>query len=293
MVLGDVMTDVITRMSGPLARGSDTPAAIELRPGGSAANTAAWLGHIGVPAVMIACIGDDALGRDAARALAEQGVTPALAVSGAAPSGACVVLVDRDGERTMLPDAGANAALAPEDLPAGAFRPGGHLHVSGYALLRPGSRPAAVAALDAARGAGMTVSVDPASAAPLAALGAEAFRDLVRGVGLMVVTLDEAEVLCGTRNPGRVAADLLRDHAEVVVKRGTAGAEWHGGGGRSAHAPAAAPSAPVLDTTGAGDAFMAGLLAARRAGEPPARALGRACALAATVVTRAGARPEL
>ena len=142
-------------------------------------------------------------------------------------------------------------------------------------------------------GAGMTVSVDPASAAPLAALGAEAFRDLVRGVGLMVVTLDEAEVLCGTRNPGRVAADLLRDHAEVVVKRGTAGAEWHGGGGRSAHAPAAAPSAPVLDTTGAGDAFMAGLLAARRAGEPPARALGRACALAATVVTRAGARPGL
>ena len=83
MVLGDVMTGVITRMGGPLAPGGDTPAAIVLRPGGSAANTAAWLGHPCVPVVMVACVGDDALGRDATRALAEQRATPALTVSGA------------------------------------------------------------------------------------------------------------------------------------------------------------------------------------------------------------------
>ena len=64
----------------------------------------------------------------------------------------------------MLPDAGANAALAPAPLPPGAA----HLHVAGYALLHPGSRPAALALLAAARAAGVPVSVDPSSAAPLA-----------------------------------------------------------------------------------------------------------------------------
>ena len=98
----------------------------------------------------------------------------------------------------MLPDPGANALLPVRDLPGGA-----HLHVSGYALIRPGSRPAAVAALAAAREAGMTTSVDPASAAPLAAMGAAAFRALTHRATTLFVTLDEAEVLCGTRDPGR------------------------------------------------------------------------------------------
>lgn len=291
VVLGDVMTDVIARMAGPLATGSDTPAEIVLRPGGSAANTAAWLGHLGVPVVMVGCVGDDALGRDAARALEGAGVVPALAVAPGMASGACVVLVDGEGERSMLPDAGANAGLRPGHLPQGAFQAGGHLHVSGYALIREGSRPAAVAALEAARRAGMSTSVDAASAAPLAALGAAAFHDLVAGVGLMVVTLDEAAVLCGTREPDRVAEILGAAHPEVVLKRGGDGADWHGPDGAWAHAGAVAPPGPVADTTGAGDAFVAALLAARRGGAAPADALARACGLAARVVTTPGARP--
>jgi ribokinase len=293
VVLGDVMTDVIARLSGPPATGSDTPAEIVLRPGGSAANTAAWLGHLGVPVVFAGRVGDDAFARDAERALRDHGVIPALAVSPGSASGACIVLVDGEGERTMLPDAGANAHLTPADLPRGHLRAGGHLHVSGYALIREGSRPAAVAALAAAAEHGMTTSVDPASAAPLAAMGARTFRDLARGTGLVFVTLDEAAVLCGTRDPAAVATDLLGDHAEVVVKRGRDGADWHGPDGASVHVPAVPPPAPVVDTTGAGDAFAAAFLAARRAGAGPAEALGRACALAADVVTRAGARPAV
>ena len=293
VVVGDVMTDVIARLAAPPAAGSDTPAEIVLRPGGSAANTAAWLGHLGTPVVLVASVGDDAFARDAERALRDHGVVPALAIRPGAASGACIVLVDADGERTMLPDAGANALLRPADLPREHLRPGGHLHLSGYALIREGSRPAAAAALAAAREAGMSTSVNPASAAPLAAMGGRAFRALARGTGLVLVTLDEAEVLCGTRDPGAIAADLLGDHAEVVIKRGRDGADWHGPAGARAHAPAAPPAGAVVNTTGAGDAFAAAFLAARRAGAGPADALGRACALAADVVTRAGARPPV
>ena len=69
------------------------------------------------------------------------------------PTGTCVVLVAPGGERTMLPDPGANDALSIDDLPDDAFA-GGVLHVSGYALLRHGSRAAALTAIDRARAAG-------------------------------------------------------------------------------------------------------------------------------------------
>ena len=72
------------------------------------------------------------------------------------------------------------------------------------------------------------------------------------------------------------------------MKLGSDGAEWRGPGGGRARAPAAAPSGRAVDTTGAGDAFAAGWIAARREGREPAAALERACALAATAVTRRG-----
>ena len=161
VVVGDVMRDVSARLAAPPAPGSDTPAVVEGRPGGGGANTAAWLARLGVPVVFAGCVGDDEAGREAARSLAEAGVDARLAVR-PGRTGACVVIVGPDGERTMLTDPGANARLEPGDVPGDEIRAGGHLHVSGYALLRAGSRPAAVAALAAAREAGVAASVDPA-----------------------------------------------------------------------------------------------------------------------------------
>ncbi len=291
VVLGDVMTDVVAVVEGPLAHASDTPARIVMRPGGSGANTAAWLGALGAAAAFVGRVGDDDAGRAATEALRGAGVEPLLSVAPGAATGACVVLVDATGERTMLPDAGANALLRERDLPDAAFVPGGHLHVSGYTLLRPATRPAAVAALRRAREAGMGTSVDPASAAPLAEAGGDVFRGLVAGVGLLFVTLDEAEVLCGTRDPEGVAEALRAEHPEVVVKLGDDGAIWRGPAGGAAHAPAATPPGPVVDTTGAGDAFAAAWLATRAAGADPESALAAACTRAASIVTRPGARP--
>ncbi len=72
------------------------------------------------------------------------------------PTGTCIVLVHPGGERTMIPDAGANDALELAELPVAE-----HLHVTGYGLLREGSRPAVLRALATARERGMTISVDP------------------------------------------------------------------------------------------------------------------------------------
>ncbi len=288
-MIGDVMTDVITRMSAPVSYGSDTAAEIVLRPGGSGANTAAWLGHLGVPTVFIGCVGDDAVGRDARRSLEVHGVTAVLAVIPDVPTGTCVVLVDPGGERSMLPDAGANAFLTPEYLPRDAFTPGGHLHLSGYTLIRPSTREAAATAITTAREVTMTTSVDCASAAPLTQIGGEVFLSLIADVDLVFATLDEGEVLCGSRNPAEIATMLGRDHRAVVVKRGAQGALWFGPADEAT--AAAAASALTIDTTGAGDAFAAGLLRARRHGAPIATALADACRVAAGTVAVTGALP--
>jgi sugar/nucleoside kinase (ribokinase family) len=111
VVLGDLMVDVVARMSAPLAVGSDTPAQVRARPGGAGANVASWLAVAGVPVTLVARAGDDAAGRGAVERLRGHGVTASVALDQDRPTGTCVVLVAPGGERSMLPDPGANAAL--------------------------------------------------------------------------------------------------------------------------------------------------------------------------------------
>src|SRR5687767_7366274 len=193
------MVDVVAALPGPLAHGSDTPARISHSQGGSGANVAAWLAVTGADAAFAGRVGADPLGDAAVAAL--DGVTLAVERDPERPTGTCIVLVHPGGERTMIPDAGANDALELAELPAGA-----HLHLTGYTLLREGSRHAALRALELARERGIPVSVDPSSAAPLA--GAAGFLDWVAGAALLLPNADEASVLTGERDPDRAARAL-------------------------------------------------------------------------------------
>jgi ribokinase len=285
IVLGDVMVDVVTRLSAPLAPGSDAPAVIRFHGGGSAANTAAWLARAGVEPVLVGRVGDDERGRTARDELRAAGVETALAVDPELPTGTCVVLVAPDGERTMAPDAGANDALRDIDLANELLASADHLHVAGYALLRPGSRPAARAAISRAVERGMTVSVDPSSAALLS----PEFLDHADGAGLLLPNADEARMLSGESDPDEAGRALADRFGEVVVTLGAEGALWTDG-----HASVRVDALPVeaaVDSTGAGDAFAAGLLAARLEGAEPAEALAAGARLAAEAVRRPGGRP--
>jgi ribokinase len=285
VVVGDVMVDVVTRLSVPLAPGSDAPAVIRFHGGGSAANTAAWLARAGAEPVLVARVGDDERGREARDELRALGVDARLAADSELPTGTCVVIVGPDGERTMAPDAGANDGLSDADLSNDLLTAGGHLHVAGYALLRPGSRPAARAAIARALERGMTVSVDPSSAALLS----PEFLDHAEGAGLLLPNADEARMLSGEGDPERAARALATRFGEVVVTLGAEGALWTDGR-ESVRADAVAVEAAV-DSTGAGDAFAAGLLAARLGGAAPAEALAAGARLAAEAVARPGGRP--
>ena len=289
VVIGDLMVDVLAVMSRPLARGSDTPSRVSTQGGGSAANVAAWLARQQVQATYVGRVGDDALGREALELLGRDGVDVRAAVTPDRTTGTCIVLVEPGGERSMLPDSGANATLSPDDLPLDLFRPGTHLHLSGYTLLSDGPREAGLTALARAREAGMTVSIDPSSAALLQTAGPDRFLEWTRGVDLLMPNEDEARVLTGVSDPREAAAALSTSYREVVVKLGRHGALWHGGF-ISASAPAERV-AEVVDTTGAGDAFAAGFLASWLLHPEPESALASGNRLAASAVTQIGARP--
>jgi ribokinase len=276
------MVDVVARLAGPVAPGSDSPARVAFQGGGQAANTAAWLGVAGVQVALVGRVGADAAGRSAAEELGALGVDARLAVDAERPTGTCVVLVAADGERTMFPDAGANGG--PVELDDDLLVRGDHLHVVGYALLREGSGAGAQSAIARARAAGMTVSVDPSSAALLSG----GLRQLWRGVDLVVPNSLEASALTGLADPSAAARALAESFSEVVVTLGERGALWTDG---AEVLTVAASEADVVDTTGAGDAFAAGLLAARVRGAGPKEALEAGCALAARAVAVTGGRP--
>ena len=137
------MVDVVAALPGPLAHGSDTPARDRAPPG-----------RLGRQRRGVARGGRRARSPSrAAPATTRSGDAAVAALGGVAlaverdperPTGTCIVLVHPGGERTMIPDAGANDALELRELPGGA-----HLHLTGYTLLREGSRPAALRALAA------------------------------------------------------------------------------------------------------------------------------------------------
>ncbi len=289
VVLGDLVYDLLARIEGPVAFGTDTFAPIHAVGGGSGANAAAWLAFLDIETHLVGRVGDDVFGEALTDELRGVRVTAHLARDPSLGTGKVFVLVDGAGERTMITDRGAGEALAPDDLPKALLRKG-HLHLSGYTFSGGSRRETALKALRLAREAGMSASVDPSSVPLLEAIGPDRFLDWTRGMDLCIPNLEEGALLTGSEDPDRVAEGLLGHYPGVVLKLGPGGALYAGVDGERVRLPAAA--ARVVDTTGAGDALCAGFLASRLSGAPPGEALRRGVELAARAVERVGARPQ-
>lgn len=258
VVLGDIAVDIVSHLRAPLARGSDAPARVQIMPGGSGANVAVWLARLGRPATFIGRVGDDHFGRWLAEDLGLEGVQPHLIVDGDSGTGVIQVLVEPDGERTMVPDRGANARWGETDVPEDVIAGAALLHVVGYVLMDADSRRGALKAMAFARAHGVPISLDPSSHAPLAALGVDTFWSLVGRTAVLLPNRHEAMTLAGSCEPEQAARALLVHADLVVVKLDQDGClavqgqrVWH----------AAAPAAEIANATGAGDAFDAGFLA--------------------------------
>lgn len=281
--VGDVMLDVRAD-AGALARGGDVHGRVVVQPGGTSANAATWAAWSGADAAVIGAIGDDVAGDLLHAALAERGVDVSGIRGCDAPTGTMLVL-HGSGERSMVADRGANAALAPDDLPA-AIEAGAVL-VSGYLLLQPPTTGTALAAIGRAR-AGI-VAVEAASWPLVEAFGATAMLVAAADAGATALLANEREASALTgRGPVEACRALGARFPVVAVKRGAAGACLSVDGSL-----VEAPAEPVVevDPTGAGDAFDGVLLASLARGASPAEALRAACHAGALVAGSASTWP--
>ena len=243
VTLGDVLLDVIVRLDEPLATGADANAATQTGAGGQAANVAAWAVALGADARCVARRGEDRAGAWLAAELTARGVELVGPVAGR--NGVVVSIVGPDGERTMASDRGTATLLAPADLDPDWFACD-CLHISGYTLVSSPIDAAAARAAQLAHQHGARVSVDLSAWTRIRAHGAARFRAQLEAL--------EPDVLFGNEGEWDEVGELAGTR---VVKRGAQGFDVVRG---DAVERCQAPNAPVVDTTGAGDALAAGFL---------------------------------
>jgi sugar/nucleoside kinase (ribokinase family) len=292
------MLDVVLAPDGPLGSGTDVPGRVTLTQGGSAANTARWLGRLGARSTLIAAVGRDTAGRALVTAVRGDGVTPRVTRVAGARTGRIGVVVATGGERSFVADRGAADLLEPESLRPAWFAGADALHLPVYSLLGLPLGLTGRRAVKLARDTNVAVSVDLASIGPLLAGGRRAAWALIAEIApdILFATATEAEALLG----GHPLDGLLDLASTAVVKRGSKGATVLAQtGDERIRFEVATTRLAATDTTGAGDAFDAGFLVgwftARRAGRSLPASLQRAAVAGHRAAARqlSAPRPEL
>ncbi|GAA2074433.1 PfkB family carbohydrate kinase [Pseudolysinimonas kribbensis] len=285
--VGDVVNDIVVVPVTAVRPDTDTTARIRRAAGGSAANSAAWLGALGAPVDFVGSVGLADAAQHADR-LAAHGVVPHLGIADGLETATIVIVVDGDG-RAMLTDRGANAALDQGQVTDELLDAAGWLHVTGYSLFDGPRAPGIRRLIERAHERGITVSMNPGSVGYIADYGVERFAADTAGVDVLLANLDEAALLTATDDPSAATSALAVRHGTAVVTRGSLPVLAAEGGSAVLEVPV--PAATLVDPTGAGDAMAAGFLAARLGGAGLAAAVGSGIATAARAIGIVGGRP--
>lgn len=253
--------------------------------GGKGANQAVAAARLGVRTALLACVGDDALGENAAQHLRAEGVdTSALTVTADAHTGAALIFVGKEGEKQIVVVPGANDRLLSTDVENAS-----NLLRSARAVIAQLEVPVAtvLTAFRIAKAAGALTVLDPAPAHRLP-------DELYRLTDAIKPNRSEAEILTGIvvedRATARQAADILlgRGVGLVTIQAGNAGTLV-----ATSDVERWVPRFRVatVDATGAGDAFTAALSLALVERSSPGEAARFASAAAALSTTKLGAQP--
>ena len=259
--------------------------------GGSAANSMAGIAAMGGSAAFIGQIAEDQLGLIFEHDMHALGVrfdTPTLV--GGPPTGRCLILVTADGQRTMNTAPGASHELDVATLDQALIASAKILYLEGYLWGPEKPRAAMIKAVEIAHAAGREVAFTLSESVCIAGCK-EGFAQMIDSGGVDLLFANEHEVLqlTGRADPESALADLAAKVDTLVVTRGADGATAIANGERISIP--AAPVKQVVDTTGAGDLFAAGFLAARAKNAGLERCLWTGALAAGEVIQHYGARP--
>lgn len=295
VALGEALIDMVSLVP--------SGSTYERAAGGAPANVAVGAARLGVPAGFIGKVGADPFGRYLKETLAGEGVdTTHLTDTPGHNTAVAIVTLGHDGQREFqfYREAAADLQLGEADVDAEYVAQAAILHVGSLSMTAEPARRATLRALTVARERGVTVSLDPnlrLDQWPDARTARSVIFDLLPYASVVKVSEEELEFLTGSTDLS--AAGSLLDHGPrlVCVTRGPLGADYaiEGHTGR-----VAGFAVEAIDTTGAGDAFVAALLTNLRHAPdlytspgPLEAAIRRANAYAASSVTRRGAIPAM
>lgn len=265
-VVGSINLDFVASAATLPAPGETvTGATLARHPGGKGANQALAARRLGAAVQMIGATGKDGMADEALGLLRRDGVDLwGVATKPDLASGVALIAVSAQGENQIIVAPGANAGVLPGDLP----------NTLEGALIMQLELPVATVAAAAERATGfVAVNLAPAAIVP---------QTLLDRADLLIVNETEAAFY---------GEGLHQSSGLVAVTLGGAGAKLFKDGVEIA--AASPPAITVVDTTGAGDCFVAALTVALLEGQSPAEALRFACTAGALAVTRAGAQPSL
>jgi sugar/nucleoside kinase (ribokinase family) len=297
LVLGDVNPDLVLADASLDVAFGQAETLVEdaaLTIGGSGAIMACAAARLGLRTALAGLVGEDQFGAFMLQAVSARGVDVSAVVVDAGVRTGLTVVLARPGDRAILTFPGAIAAMTAERVDPGVLARARHVHVSSF-YLQTALAPGLPRLLAAARAGGATTSMDP-NWDPSGGWDG-GLRALLGEIDVLAPNAVEACRIAGVDDVEAAAARLAARGPLVAVKLGAAGALLvpAGGGAVVRAQPPPAPAEPV-DAVGAGDTFDAGLLAGLLAGEPPADALGLACACGALSLRAAGgtgAQPTL
>jgi fructokinase len=297
--LGEALIDFVADTSGVSL--VDCPG-FRKAAGGAPANVAVGLARLGVPARFLGKVGEDPFGHFLARTLADAGVdVSGLRFDAGARTGLAFVSLQADGERDFVfyRHPSADMRLTPAEIDPASFRDAGVFHFGSITLITEPSRSATLAAIEVARNTGCVLSYDPNLRLPLWPDAESARKAIlaVMPVADVVKVSDEEAVFLHGDVEACARALLGQGPSLVLVTLGAEGCRYFTAA-HQGHVPGF--SVTAIDTTGAGDGFVAGLLAhLSESGVFPLpepdlqRALRFANAVGATTCTQKGAIPAL
>ena len=287
-VLGSINQDFVLKVERRPEPGETvTNAELSTHNGGKGANQAAAAALLGASVAILGRVGDDEFGEPLVRALEEKGIDTGLVeLASGASTGAAFITVTPDGENAITVAPGANRSLVPEDVDAAAGAIGdarvlvAQMEIPVESVLR-------AVEVAAERGTRALVNLAPTFEVP---------RGLLEKLDPLVVNEHEAGFLLGGAVEGvdgalSAAPRLLSlGPRSAVITVGEAGAVF-ASGDSTEHLPA--PEVDVVDTTGAGDAFVGALATQLARDAPLEEAVAYAVRAGAAAVTREGAQGAL
>ncbi len=261
LCLGEMLIDFVSTESGVTL--IEAPA-FKKAPGGAPANVAVGIARLGLSAAFMGQVGDDDFGRFLALTLEQAGVdTSSLAFSGQARTALAFVSVRLDGDREFVfyRHPSADMLYRPDQVDEAAIRAAKVFHYGSITLIDDPVKAATLHALDVARKAGLIISYDPNLRLSLWPDAGSARQGMLLGwphANLVKVSAEELVFLTGIEDEAKAAASLWHDNLRLLlVTDGPRGCRYY-----TEKFSGSQPTydVPVVDTTGAGDGFMAGAI---------------------------------